>query len=287
MRQTLAFLFLSHLLAGCAGAGGGASTVAPADSAHLHAVAGEHQGDAPVASPATRAAHAEVAAERVTYGTADGGALQGYLARPAEGDGHSAVILIHEWWGLNENMEAMTRRLAAEGYTALAVDLFGGTVARQPEEARDLVAAVSGDPEAATRNLQQAVSYLRGRGAERVGTIGWCFGGGWSLRAALAMPERVDAAVIYYGQLVTDTEALRPLQAPVLGLFGAEDRAPAVAQVREFEAALRSLGKDVSVHVYEGAGHAFANPSGRNYQPAAAEDAWQRTTEFLVRHLSR
>lgn len=287
MRQSLAFLLFSHLLAGCAGVGGGTSAVAPADSAHLHAVAREHEGDTPVASPATQAAHAEVVAERVIYGTAEGHRLRGYLAHPAGENAHSAVILIHEWWGLNENMEAMTRRLAAEGYTALAVDLFGGTVAQQPEEARELVAAVSQDPEAATRNLQQAVSYLHERGAERVGTIGWCFGGGWSLRAALAMPERVDAAVIYYGQLVTDPQALRPLQAPVLGLFGAEDRAPTVAQVRDFEAALRSLGKDVSVHVYEGAGHAFANPSGRNYQPDAAEDAWQRTTEFLARHLRR
>ena len=123
------------------------------------------------------------------------------------------------------------------------------------------------------------------RGATAVGTIGWCFGGGWSLAASLANPEAVDATVIYYGRLETDPARLAALASPVLGLFGSEDRGIPASSVREFEAALASLGKPAEIVIYDGANHAFANPSGGRYDPEAAQDAWAKTKAFFAEHL--
>ncbi len=196
--------------------------------------------------------------------------------------------MIHEWWGLNDNIRAMAERLAAEGYLALAVDLYGGEIADEPQQARELMQRAMGNAQAAEENLRRAYEYLtREQGVERVGTIGWCFGGAWSLRAALLLPAEIDATVIYYGRLVVDRDRLATLQMPILGLFGELDGGIPVETVREFEAVLESLGKPAEIHVYPGADHAFANPSGTRYNPEAAEDAWKRTTEFLARNLEQ
>jgi carboxymethylenebutenolidase len=200
--------------------------------------------------------------------------------------GRPGVIVIHEWWGLNDNVETMARMLAHQGYAALAVDLYGGESAETPENARALMQRTMDDPEPAKENLRQAHAYLTGElGAPATGVIGWCFGGGWSLQTALMIPE-LDAAVMYYGRVVTDPEELRALDTPLLGIFGAEDEGIPVDQVREMEAALGELGKDATIHVYEGAGHAFANPSGTRYQPEAAKDAWEKTVAFFDQHLT-
>lgn len=242
-------------------------------------LAGEHQGDEPVPTPAAEAGTAAaVESEEVAYG--DG--ANGFLARPAGAQGPlPGLIVIHEWWGLNDNIRAVARRLAGQGYLALAVDLYGGEVASTPEKARELTGKVRNDPDAARANLRQAHAYLKTLGATKIGTIGWCFGGGWSLQAGLLLASQVDATVIYYGRLVTDPEKLMALRAPVLGLFGSEDQGIPVETVREFEKAMKELGKDVRVHVYEGASHAFANPSGTRYNAEAAEDAWAKTLAFL------
>ncbi len=120
--------------------------------------------------------------------------------------------------------------------------------------------------------------------APAIGVIGWCFGGGWALQTALLLPK-LDAAVIYYGELVTDSQALKKLETPVLGIFGAKDQGIPVEKVRSFETALKSLGKTAEIYIYENAGHAFANASGDRYVPEAAADAWQKTTRFLNQHL--
>ncbi|MCB1845373.1 MAG: dienelactone hydrolase family protein, partial [Halioglobus sp.] len=122
-------------------------------------------------------------------------------------------------------------------------------------------------------------------GAPRIGSLGWCFGGGWSLNTALLFPDDLDAAVIYYGQVTADDERLRPLNVPLLGIFAAEDRGIPIESVQEFEAALERLRKDYEIRIFDGVGHAFANPSGSNYNAAAAEQAWQLTVEFLKARL--
>ena len=211
--------------------------------------------------------------------------MSGYLARPRNAAGAPGVIVIHEWWGLNENIESMARQLAGEGYLALAVDLYGGEVASDRDGARALATAARENPAPLEENLKQAYAYLGSLGASKVGSIGWCFGGGWSLQAALLLPGELDAAVIYYGRVITDRDKLAVLTAPVLGHFGSEDRGIPIDGVREFEAVLGELGKDASIHVYEGANHAFANPSGTRYDAAAAEQAWERTLAFFAETL--
>jgi carboxymethylenebutenolidase len=247
-----------------------------------------HRNDEPRPSPAAQIPPADaVRASEVVYATVDGAEVRGYLAQPEEvPGGRPGVIVIQEWWGLNDNIRAMARRLAGHGYAALAVDLYGGRVAEDPAAARELMQGVMSAPEGADENLRQAYAYLSGKmRAPRVGVIGWCFGGGWALRTGLLLPDRIDAMVIYYGQLVTDEQQLSTLEMPIIGFFGAEDRGIPVDTVRQFEAALDGLGKEASIHVYPGAGHAFANPSGTRYQPEAATDAWSKTLAFLEKTL--
>jgi carboxymethylenebutenolidase len=259
-------------------------TAADEQRQHAERMAKEHAHDAPVANPASQTAPAvEVEASDVQYATVDGRPVTGYLARPAAVTGpRPGLIVIHEWWGLNDNIRAMTRRLAGEGYLALAVDLYAGQVAADRDTALSLMTATNEHPAAAEDNLRQAYAYLADqRGAPAVGSIGWCFGGGWSLSTALLLPDRLDAAVIYYGHLVSDPQRLATLEMPILGLFGEQDQGIPLDSVRAFENALRELGKDAKIVVYPGADHAFANPSGRNYQPETAEKAWLETVAFL------
>ena len=247
----------------------------------------EHATDSPVASPAAKSAPAgEVTSEPVTYAKIDGTEITGYLAKPAGGEPTAGILVIHEWWGLNENIESMTRQLAGEGYLALAVDLYEGEVAETREDAGRLARGSRDNPGRGQENLRQAWEFLkREHGVEKVGVIGWCFGGGWSLQTALMLGDDVDAAVIYYGRVVTDRETLSGLQTPVLGIFGALDQGIPVATVREFQASLDGLGKNASIHIYEDADHAFANPSGTRYNEKAAADAWQKTLTFFSQTL--
>ncbi len=247
---------------------------------YVDAMAREHAADQPVAGAAGGDAATGVVGTEVDYGPG-----RGYLARPA-GTPRAGLVVIHEWWGLNDNIREMSNRLAAEGYLALAVDLYEGNVAGDPAEARTLMQALMRDEARAGRHLGAALRWLEDEGGvDEVGSIGWCLGGAMSLRLALQMPEDLDAAVIYYGRLVTDPAELAPLRMPILGIFGGQDRGIPVESVREFEMALQALGKTHEIVIYDDADHAFANPSGTRYQPEAAADAWQRTLAFLDEHL--
>jgi len=230
-----------------------------------------------------------VVGEEVVYGLVDGQQVRGYMARPASATADArlpAIIVIHEWWGLNENIRMMARRLAGEGYRALAVDMYGGRVATTPQQAQEYMQEVLNDTDRGVGHLMSAALFLKQRhGAPKVGVIGWCFGGGWALQAGLVMPEHVDATVMYYGRVVTDRAQLARLDSPLLGMFGEADTGIPVAQVRQMEATLKELGKNVQIHVYPGAKHAFANPSGEAYDAAHAQDAWNRTVAFYARHL--
>ena len=250
------------------------------DEDYAAAMAREHAGDTPVPAAAGGAPAREVSGAVIEQ---DG--LRGYLARPADAP-RAGLIVIHEWWGLNENIREMSNRLAAAGYLALAVDLYDGEAATDPARARELMSAAMDAPERIDAQLEAAFRWLRDEGGvARVGTIGWCFGGALSLRTAMMLPEELDAAVIYYGRVVTEPARLAPLMMPILGIFGGQDRGIPVASVLEFEAILQTLGKTAEIVIYDDADHAFANPSGTRYEPAAADDAWRRTLEFLAEHL--
>jgi carboxymethylenebutenolidase len=277
MKYLAIFLSIGFLAAGCSG---------NSDSEHVDAMANEHADDTTESNPMSQASPAvEVETQSLDYATVNGETATGYLARPAGVDGPlPGIIVIHEWWGLNDNIRSMAEQLAGQGYQALAVDLYGGESADTRDGAAALMSASMEKTEALTENLKQAFAYLEGDG-QKVGTIGWCFGGAWSLGTALALPNDVDAAVIYYGRLVTDEESLAPLSMPILGFFGSEDQGIPLDSVNAFEAALNALGKDAAIHVYEGADHAFANPSGTAYQAEPAEDAWAKTLAFFETHL--
>ena len=248
----------------------------------------EHQGDTPKPTPVALAEPAvPVVGKDVTYATIDGQPIVGYLAQPEDSVGESlpAIVAIHEWWGLNDNIKATTRRLAGEGYTVLALDLYGGEVAEEPAAAKELMRSVVDNPGPAQDNIVQAAQFLTNEySAPAIGSIGWCFGGNWSLRTGLLLPD-LDAMAIYYGQLILDPEALDGLDMPVIGFFGEDDSSIPVEDVENFKEILTNLGKPVDINLYPGVGHAFANPSGQNYNPEAAEDAWQKTTAFFAKYL--
>lgn len=220
----------------------------------------------------------DVTAQEVLYLSA----TNGYFVRPQAQGRYPGIVMIHEWWGLNDNIKQMARQLAGEGYMVLAVDLHKGQVATTQEQARALTSALN--QQEANANLRAAAEYLRTQGAQTIASLGWCFGGGQSLQLALS-GEDLDATVIYYGQLVTETARLRVLSWPVLGIFGGEDTSIPVENVRSFETALDGAGVENEIYIYPGVGHAFANPSGANYAPSETMDAWQKTLAFLELHL--
>jgi carboxymethylenebutenolidase len=253
---------------------------------YLDRMSMEHEGDRPVENASSDLTQSdEVSGEEVTYATVNGTEITGYLAKADNADDNTpGIIVIHEWWGLNDNIRNMTDKLAGEGYSALAVDLYKGKVAESPDSAGTYAGSVN--DEEAVDNLTQAYNYLaEEQNAGNIGVIGWCFGGAWSLQTALAHPNKIDATVIYYGRLVTDEEQLSKLQMPVLGIFGAEDEGIPPKQVKAFESALNEAGVSNSIHIYDGAGHAFANPSGTRYQEEAAKDAWEKTISFFEEQL--
>ena len=257
----------------------------------VEAVVSVHNGDYPSATAIAQVEpQVPVTTESVEYVVIDGQGVNGYYAYPQDAtEPLPGILAIHEWWGLNENIEAMARRLAGEGYQVLAVDLYNGETADTPEAAQQLVQEVANNPFAAEANVSSAYSFLATeKQAPQIGSIGWCFGGSWSLETALLFPKELDAAVIYYGGQIGEatTEELSTLEMPILGIFGAEDSSIPLQTVSEFESTLDELGKEAEIIVYENAGHAFANPSGQNYVPEAAERAWTQTEEFLNEHLA-
>jgi len=265
------------------------ASAAGMDQEFVERTADAHAGDVPVASTAASTPPAARAiGEQIAYGEIGAQNLRGYLAMPADVTGPlPGIIVIHEWWGLNDNIRKMTRRLAGEGYMALAVDLYRGQVADNPEDARKLMVQMLKAPEKADENLRQAYTYLKKTvGVPRIGVIGWCLGGGWALRTVLLFPQQLDAAVIYYGSVGVSEKELKPVQVPILGFFGSEDRAISVNSVETFRSTLKRLGKQADIRIYQGAGHAFANPSGTHYQAFAAQDAWHRTLAFLGEKLA-
>jgi len=227
------------------------------------------------------------AAEQAVTFQSGAATASGLLVTP-EGKGpFPAVLVIQEWWGLDDWVKDQTRKLAKEGYVSLAVDLYRGKVTADPDQAHQLMMGLS--PDQAMRDLQAALAHLRSRpnvDKDDVGVIGWCMGGRYALALATEDPG-LAAVVAYYGAPPTDAEAIARIKAPVLGNFGAEDEGPSPEQVKAFEEAMKKAGKAADIKVYPGAGHAFANENNpwKGYREDAAKDAWARTVAFFGKHL--
>lgn len=213
------------------------------------------------------------------------GDAKAYLSIPAGAKAPlPGVVVIHEWWGLNDNVKLWTDRIAAEGYAALAVDLYGGTVATTSDEAMAAIQKV--DDEKALAILRAGHAFLvnddRVR-APRTACIGWCFGGRKSLELALGEPE-LDGAIVYYGNPVTESSQLAPMRAELLAVFGTLDKSIPTEKVAAFREALTAAGKHFEIREYE-AHHAFANPSNPRYDEENASKAWEVSRAFLGRVL--
>lgn len=277
---------LGLVLAGCGqdDEPAAADPAAAVDAAGVvEATAAEHAGDTPVATPITEIPPAvEVIAEEVAYGETESSNLRGYMVLPADAVDVPAVLMIHEWWGLNDNIRAMARRLAGEGYAVLALDLYGGSTATTAAEAERLMRSVTTDRVAALDNIRQAHRYLEEFVlAPRIAVLGWCLGGGWSLEAGLDLGDDIDAVVMFYGPIITEEDQLEALTAPLLGIFADQDQSIPAREVLDFRGRLSDLGKSARVEIYSDVDHAFANPSGNAYNHDAALRAWDQALAFL------
>ena len=216
-----------------------------------------------------------------------------YTVRPAKADFYPAVVVIHEWWGINDQIKGVADRLAENGYRAIVPDLYRGKVATDPNLAHELMRGLNENW--AVDVVAGAVDWVRAKDAEEtrrrkgdrvaVATLGFCMGGRISLATALKGKD-IQAAVMYYGSVETDKEALQGLKVPLLGIFGNEDNGIPVDQIKAFEAALKDLGKDASIRIYPGVGHAFFNETRPSYDKESAEDSWAQTQTFLKEKLA-
>ncbi len=223
--------------------------------------------------------------QAVSYRSGDE-TVQATLYMPKGEGPFPALVVIHEWWGLNDWVKEQASNFADQGYVALAIDLYRGQVATTPEEAYRIMRGVPEDR--ASRDLLAATAYLRSLktvNSKRVGAIGWCMGGGYALDLAIADPK-LKVAVINYGQLASDKTTLKKIRAPVLGIFGGQDKNIPVADVHKFETDMKALDKKVDIHIFSDAGHAFENPNNeQGYRAEDAASAQKLTNEFLQKNL--
>jgi carboxymethylenebutenolidase len=214
--------------------------------------------------------------------------VQGLLYLPTGAGAHPAIVVIHEWWGLNDWIKQQASDYADQGYVALAVDLYRGKTAGDPETAHELMRGLPQDR--GVRDLVAAVAYLKTRkevDTARIGTVGWCMGGGFAAQLAVAEPS-LRAAAINYGALPTDAASLSRIHASILGNFGGKDQGIPPEDVNAFAAAMKADGKPVDVKIYPDAGHAFENPNNKaGYRPADAADAKQRMNAFFTLNLKQ
>lgn len=213
---------------------------------------------------------------------------QGLLYLP-QGEGrHPALVVIHEWWGLNDWIKQEAQRYAAMGYVVLAVDLYHGKIADTSDMAHELSRGLPQDQ--GVRDLTAAVKYLESREdvkRRRIGAVGWCMGGGYALQLAMASPQ-LRAVAVNYGSLATDRASLRRIHAAVLGNFGGLDRGIPPESVHAFELTMQGLGKPANIRIYPDAGHAFENPNNATgYRPEDAKDALERIDRFLAEKLQK
>jgi carboxymethylenebutenolidase len=224
---------------------------------------------------------ADVETKEITFKSGED-EVKGFLAVPKGKGPFPGVIVIQEWWGLNDWVKDNAKRIAEQGYVALAPDLYRGKVATKPEEARELSTGLPRDQ--ALRDIKGAVDALakmENVNKTKLGVIGWCMGGGFALAAATE-DDRLTACVICYGRVVTEADKLKPLKATVLGIFAEDDRGIPPKQVREFEDALKEAGKKTEkIHIFKGVGHGFM----RTTKGEQTREAWEAIDTFFARTL--
>ncbi len=248
------------------------------EAAHVHG------SDAGAAVPANQAHPMDPAPPKPTGKALSlplegGGSAIAYVARPKQA-ATGGVLVLHEWWGLNDFVKAQADALAAQGYLALAVDLYQGKVATTPDEAGKLMQGLDAAHAAAVEKA--GVAWLKHTlHGKKIATLGWCAGGGQSLLASLGSPEAVSATVMYYGMPVTDVAQLKTLRGPLLGIWAKKDGWITPDKVEAFDKSLTEAGVKHSFHSFD-ADHAFANPTGGRYNPPAAAEADALTRKFLA-----
>ena len=213
----------------------------------------------------------------ISFTTADGRKAMAYEIKAKKAT-NNYLIVLQEWWGLNVYIKKEAERLHdnLEHVNVLALDLYDGKVATTRDSALKYVQAASSDR--IVNIINGSIAYA-GKDA-RIYTIGWCFGGMWSLQAAILGGKKTQGCVMYYGRPDTDVEKLKQLNTDVLGIFGSKDNNPSPKKVEEFEAAMNKAGKTLIKNLYD-AGHGFANPSNPNHNEEATEDAWKKTIAYL------
>jgi carboxymethylenebutenolidase len=225
--------------------------------------------------------------KQVSYKSGDD-TVKAILSTP-EGQGpFPGIIVIHEWFGLNDWVKEQASKLTGEGYVTLAIDLYRGKVAANGDEAHELMRGLAEDR--VKRDLAAAFEFLSSQPnvkKDPIGAIGWCMGGGIALGLAVEEPK-LAADVVNYGSLVTDPAEVKKIHAPILGLFGAEDRGITPADVKKFGEEMDRQGRKADITIYPDAGHQFENPNNKEaYRPKDAQDAWNKTVAFFENTLKK
>lgn len=225
-----------------------------------------------------------MAGEMITW-TTNGEEVPGYLSLP-ENTPAPGVIVIQEFWGLEPHIKDVADRVAAEGYVALAPDLYHGVVVDEPDEARKLMMEL--DHERAIAEIESAGRFLLSRDDVRgdgVGLVGFCMGGGLVLKVA-AQTDVASAAVVFYGRNPDPIEQVAQIDCPLLGIYGEKDQGIPPSEVERLREALQNAGKsDFDLHIYPGAPHAFFNDQRKAYDPEASKDAWGKVMALFGKQL--
>ena len=213
--------------------------------------------------------------------------VHGIVYTPAGNGPFPGIVVIHEWWGLNDWVKEQASKLADQGYVTLAIDLYRGKVATTPNEAHEFMGGVPQDR--ANRDLEAAFNFLQSQSnikKDRIGAIGWCMGGGYALKLAIDQPslraDVINYGVYDYASLAKNPEEVKKINASILGLFGGQDRGIPTSDLKAFVDAMTKQGKKADFSIYSDAGHAFENPNNKDgYRPKDAQSAWKRTVIFF------
>ncbi len=228
----------------------------------------------------------EIASKMVEFpSSTPKGRTGGFLASPKATGRYPGVLVIQEVWGLVENIKDITQRLAREGYVALAVDLYDGKTVNTLEDGRSIREKIS--EEMMLKDTNAGFKYLKGLPnvkPNRVGSVGYCMGGGLSLRLACENRE-LAAAVVFYGRNPSPIDLVKNINCPILGNYAGEDRGITEADVNLLKDTLTKHGKTYDIKIYPGAPHGFFNDTRESYRPEAAKDAWQRVLNFYGKYM--